>query len=285
MSVGDIAAWNAWRQRSSTEEIDLSNTNLLGAHLPGIDLSGANLQYANLQGADLRDANLQSANLQEADLRGADLTRASLRSATLKSARLRGAIRAQTDVRDVLWGSLGYLRQLPRGWVLLAAFAVFALPAYGFVASLVIVLQSILTTGPWSNDNLLSLEEVLLFPFVFLLFWDLVRVLISLPFDAFVVGMSFLRRIRQRKVWLGFAIIGGLLEAVFLFFMIGADLGNPVPFLDAFSEVAQALTTHADAVLIMKAKLAILYIALVIVNLVGISLALQQYHGMNIGRI
>ena len=53
-----VIAWNSWREKDLSVEIDLS-----GANLSGANLSGANLGDANLRGARLCEANLSEANL------------------------------------------------------------------------------------------------------------------------------------------------------------------------------------------------------------------------------
>lgn len=87
-------------------DLDLTEVNLLGAHvpsawLPDAKLSATNLNHANLiraylSGADLTDASLHTAiladaNLIGAGLSGAILTRANLAGADLTGAFLRGA--------------------------------------------------------------------------------------------------------------------------------------------------------------------------------------------------
>ena len=78
--------------------LDLSHTNLVGAHLTSAVLSraalvGVKLSSATLFGAKLSGAVLNRADLVGANLTGADLSRASLSDATLSDARL-----ARTDL-------------------------------------------------------------------------------------------------------------------------------------------------------------------------------------------
>jgi uncharacterized protein YjbI with pentapeptide repeats len=124
-----VDAWNEWRRRNLTIQVDLSGVDLRRAdlseaYLEGADLSearlegtnlreadlsnanlsranftGANLGEANLLMADLSDANLSDANLREADLGGGDLNRADLRGAYLNRANLRGAHLEGADLR------------------------------------------------------------------------------------------------------------------------------------------------------------------------------------------
>jgi uncharacterized protein YjbI with pentapeptide repeats len=71
--------------------LNLTKTDLRGAHLAGAQLQGADLAGAQLQGANLRDAQLQKAVLWDAQLQGADLTGAELEKADLRGAQLQGA--------------------------------------------------------------------------------------------------------------------------------------------------------------------------------------------------
>jgi hypothetical protein len=74
---------------------DLAGANLVEAHLVGAYFVGANLRAANFSGEDLRRAYLSGANLREANLSEANLVGADLRSADLRDASFRGA-----DLRD-----------------------------------------------------------------------------------------------------------------------------------------------------------------------------------------
>ena len=71
----------------SLEYADLSESKLIGIHLPKISFKGA-----SLQGADLRYANLAGTIFEEANLKGTDLTGAKLTGADLSGANLEGAI-------------------------------------------------------------------------------------------------------------------------------------------------------------------------------------------------
>ena len=104
-----------------TRCIDLSDTSLPGAQLPGAnltnlcldraDLSGASLAEADFSGSDLRSANLTSADLgrarllkttlSSADLSGANLSGANLTGARLDNAALRNTILQNATLRDV----------------------------------------------------------------------------------------------------------------------------------------------------------------------------------------
>lgn len=88
-----------------TKEIDLSQSDLRGAVLPGAlhnDLRGA-----VLHGAELRCANFNDADLTEVHLNGAHLNEANLKGALLNKADLTGADLTETilyhaDLTDVL---------------------------------------------------------------------------------------------------------------------------------------------------------------------------------------
>ena|SRR5260221_8821615 len=235
--AGKIGEWNGWRQTNLMVYIDLT----------GIVLRGADLHFA-----DLRDADLSGA-----DLSGANFTRADLRGATLKKAKLRRATLSHANTRNVLWDIPNYVRILPRGWVIFAALLVGALPFLGIVSSLWYLLRS----DPLSGNHLQVLVATLLFPVELLLVWALVRLFLSIPFDVLLIIKIFIQRVGEREGCLG------IFEAVMLFIVIAVDLGNPVPFMEVFDKVAVGSLTHADAVLVMKAKLAIGYIALLLVNL------------------
>ena len=66
-------------------EVDLRETNLLGADLREANLLGVDLSWANLRGVDLSWANLRWTNLLGADLLGADLSGANLSGAKIKA--------------------------------------------------------------------------------------------------------------------------------------------------------------------------------------------------------
>ncbi|MBP0017759.1 MAG: pentapeptide repeat-containing protein [Cyanobacteria bacterium SBLK] len=92
----NVDRWNKWRAKNpyaeiDLREVDLGNTNLMGANLSEANLREANLMGTNLWSADLRDAHLWGVNLEETDLSLANLTKADLWMANLKSADLRGA--------------------------------------------------------------------------------------------------------------------------------------------------------------------------------------------------
>ncbi len=79
-----------------SRQLDLRNTNLIGAYLSGAHLDGADLVGAVLDGADLSGADLSEADLSGADLSEADLSRVvfdetDLGGAVLDEANLRGA--------------------------------------------------------------------------------------------------------------------------------------------------------------------------------------------------
>jgi hypothetical protein len=89
--MGDIDAWNKWREEHPKEKPDLSFAVMRGADLMLANLSGAalyeaDLVLANLRGADLRHADLRGANLVGARLMGADLGQANICGADLSTA-------------------------------------------------------------------------------------------------------------------------------------------------------------------------------------------------------
>lgn len=71
--------------------LDLSNSNLIGADLQSADLSSANLIGIELDGADLSGANLELADLERAYLIGTNLSNVNLRGANLIGAHLSNA--------------------------------------------------------------------------------------------------------------------------------------------------------------------------------------------------
>ena len=89
--MGDIDAWNKWREEHPKEKPDLSfavmrGADLMLANLSGALLSEADLVLANLRGADLRHADLRGANLVGARLTGVDLSHANICGADLSTA-------------------------------------------------------------------------------------------------------------------------------------------------------------------------------------------------------
>jgi uncharacterized protein YjbI with pentapeptide repeats len=89
------------KQKSETEQLNLSyadvrkinleKANLAGANLYQINLAGANLTGANLSNSILTSANLAGANLAGANLAGAILSAANLSGVNLRGANLYGA--------------------------------------------------------------------------------------------------------------------------------------------------------------------------------------------------
>ncbi len=89
--MGDVNAWNKWRDENPKEKPDLSfavmrGADLMLANLRGAQLCEADLVLANLRGADLRHADLRAANLVGARLMGADLAHANICGADLSTA-------------------------------------------------------------------------------------------------------------------------------------------------------------------------------------------------------
>lgn len=94
-----VEAWNGWRGRHRSEQVDLSGLDLTRADLRRADLANANFTGACLRGARLMGANLGRATLTEADFRQANLAEANLEGAT--------AIRANFVEADLHWSRLG----------------------------------------------------------------------------------------------------------------------------------------------------------------------------------
>ncbi|MBV8830333.1 MAG: pentapeptide repeat-containing protein [Acidobacteriaceae bacterium] len=89
--MGDVDAWNTWREENPKIKPDLAYAVMRGANLPMANLSWAQLReadlvLANLRGADLRHADLSSANLVGARLMGVDLAHANICGADLSTA-------------------------------------------------------------------------------------------------------------------------------------------------------------------------------------------------------
>jgi hypothetical protein len=251
--TGGAAAWNAWRGAHPLAPLDLKGIQLGEADLHEADLHGADLRDANLAGADLRAANLNGA-----DLRGASLERADLRGATLTRARLRRTLLADANLRDVLWDRLAYVRTLPRGLVLPALVAVGILPGYILFSGLRALLQGALLS--W--DHLfVFLEVFVFFPLGAIFLWYVARFVLMLPFNVYLILAIAVRKIRQKDGCLG------IIEAPVLALMILIDAMNPLPFLETFDQVIADDLTHRDAVLAMKVKIAMGYLALVVINL------------------
>ena len=81
-----VDAWNAWRAKYPTVEIQLASARLRDRKLAGIDLSGANLEGANFVESDLTDANFSGAHA-----RGALFPKARVARANFNDCDLRGA--------------------------------------------------------------------------------------------------------------------------------------------------------------------------------------------------
>ena len=97
-------------QRADLTEADLQEANLTGANLDwaylhGTSLEGASLIGSHLQGASLIGATLQAAYLHGADLQEADLRGADLRGANFRGANLQGADFRHANLQDVAWGN------------------------------------------------------------------------------------------------------------------------------------------------------------------------------------
>jgi hypothetical protein len=78
-------------EKANLKKTNLAEASLGGANLANANLEGAYLQKAILSGAVLTGAKVQGANLECADLKGANLERADLRAAVLDNANLEGA--------------------------------------------------------------------------------------------------------------------------------------------------------------------------------------------------
>jgi uncharacterized protein YjbI with pentapeptide repeats len=97
-------------QRADLTEADLQEANLTGANLDwaylhGTSLEGASLIGSHLQGASLIGATLEAAYLHGADLQEADLRGADLRGANFRGANLQGADFRHANLQDVTWGN------------------------------------------------------------------------------------------------------------------------------------------------------------------------------------
>jgi len=113
-----VERWNKWRKENSEVRPDLSEADLVWAHLSGADLSevnltGANLSMTSLDGADFGEAKLVGAQLVSVhvghlDLHGANLLGADLRWANLSWANLGGAHLTGANLRwvDLSWANL-----------------------------------------------------------------------------------------------------------------------------------------------------------------------------------
>ncbi len=93
-------AWNAWRSKNPTVEINLSGADLREANLFAADLSEANLHAANLSQANLSAADLSGADLGAANLHVANLSLANLHTADLSAAHLHAAILIEADLSE-----------------------------------------------------------------------------------------------------------------------------------------------------------------------------------------
>jgi len=93
-----VEAWNGWRGRHRSDQIDLSGADLTRADLRRADLSNANLTGTCLRGARVMGANLSRATLTDTDFRQANLGEARLDDAT--------AIRASFVEADLRWSRL-----------------------------------------------------------------------------------------------------------------------------------------------------------------------------------
>jgi hypothetical protein len=95
-----VKAWNKWRLKHESDQVDLSEANLSKAYLMEANLSKANLSKANLSEAYLTWADLSRANLSEANLSKANLMEANLSRAKLIEANLSKAYLIEADLRE-----------------------------------------------------------------------------------------------------------------------------------------------------------------------------------------
>lgn len=93
-----VEAWNGWRGRHRSDQIDLSGTDLTRCDLRRANLSNANLTGANMRGTRIMGANFTGANLTDADFRQANLGEACFDDAT--------ALRARFVEADLRWSRL-----------------------------------------------------------------------------------------------------------------------------------------------------------------------------------
>lgn len=103
-----VKEFNAYREKSPRDVIQISRANLGGLDLTGVNFSGLNLQSSNLTRATLENANLKGASFRGAHLddckmdscfaEGADFYNANLYGADLEKANLRGASLQQASL-------------------------------------------------------------------------------------------------------------------------------------------------------------------------------------------
>lgn len=83
-----VQHWNLWRNKYSSNEIDLAGADLRGESLSLVNLSEAVLRGARFQEADLYRANLAGAKCSGATFHAADMSRCTLSAADLSGADL-----------------------------------------------------------------------------------------------------------------------------------------------------------------------------------------------------
>ena len=102
--------------------LDLSYADLSGFYLPGVNLSKSNLVGAHLGRAYLSDADMSGANLVDINLSRAVLSTANMKGSNLRAADLGGANMHGADLREAnldstyLFGASLHGAKLPEGW-------------------------------------------------------------------------------------------------------------------------------------------------------------------------
>ncbi|MBZ0315492.1 MAG: toll/interleukin-1 receptor domain-containing protein [Anaerolineae bacterium] len=95
-----VEVWNEWRNKNTTEDIDLSQAKLVSLDLDNIDLGWVDLSYSDLYETTLREASLYGANLYGARLGACALHEANLRKTNLQEADMREAILYRTELQE-----------------------------------------------------------------------------------------------------------------------------------------------------------------------------------------
>jgi uncharacterized protein YjbI with pentapeptide repeats len=106
-----VDQWNTWRYENydlkltpDLSNVDLYNTNLIGADFAFTNLSGANLAFADLSGANLAFANLTEANFHRSKLIDAQLMHANLAKANLTEVIFVETLFQETDFMNAVFG-------------------------------------------------------------------------------------------------------------------------------------------------------------------------------------
>lgn len=117
-----VDIWNAWRDKNTFAEVDLSEADLTGSNFIGIDLSGANLSNANLSYSNLNKAFLNRANLSGVNLWKSELVQTNFSESNLGDASIYAANLTEANLWATNLEGVSFVKSTLKGAKLQSAF-------------------------------------------------------------------------------------------------------------------------------------------------------------------